>query len=236
MFFNLVLLLLPIFSPGLTAGAQTQTFFPSLDDTPGWTSCTKPCAGGRGTAVYSMTEGVASPSEDGASAKFHLGGNTGYSNALWWLPVGNSTTAANFTLDMYQYLDNAAAPQAIEYSSTQYYNGRWYKFSIQCSFSRAIWRVWDSYNKTWSATSAPCTRPLSQTWTHLGFQTQRANGKAVFVSISVDGETYYVNKSFNPNTSSSGSNGNITVHYQLDGNTNQTSYNAYLDDLTLTIW
>ncbi len=218
------------------AQAPTTPTFPNLDDAAGWKSCTKPCAGGNGTAVYSMTQGVTSPSEDGSSAQFHLGGSTGYSNALWWLHVGSSASATNFLFDLDQYLDNPAAAQAIEYATTYYYKGGWYKYSIQCSFAKGIWRVWDSANKAWVATTVPCTRPAADTWTHLSFQTQRANGKAVFVSITINGQTYYVNKAFLPNTSSSGTNGDITVHYQLDGNKTQTSYNAWIDDMSLTIW
>ncbi len=224
-----------IASASLTAVAQTTTSYQNLDDVSGWQSCTKPCAGGNGYAKYRMTEGVASPSEDGASAQFWLGGSTAYSNALWWLHVANSTTAANFTLDTYQYIDKPSAPQAIEYAVTQYYNSAWYKFSTQCSYSKGIWRVWDSYHKTWVATTAPCTRPAANTWSHLTFQYQRTNGMAVFVSITVDGQTWYINKSFKP-YATSGTNGNITIHYQLDGNSTQTSYNAYLDELSLSTW
>ncbi len=224
-----------IASASLTAVAQTTTTYDNLDDASGWQSCTKPCAGGNGTAKYRMTEGVASPSQDGAAAQFWLGGSTGYSNALWWLHVANDTKAANFTFDMYQYIDKPAVPQAIEYAVTQYYNGAWYKFSTQCSYSKAIWRVWDSYDRTWVATTAPCKRQATNTWSHLTFQYQRANGRAVFVSITVDGQTWYINKSFRP-YATSGTNGNVTVHYQLDGNNTQTSFNAYLDELSLTTW
>ena len=230
-----VTLLFTLALASLLAVAQTPTSYAGLDDTPGWQSCTKPCAGGNGTAQFSMTEGIGSPSQDGASAQFTLGGSTGYSNALWWLHVANNAAASNFTFDTYQYLDNPQAPQAVEYSTTQYYSGKWYKFSTQCSYAKGIWRVWDTYDKRWVATTAPCVRQAANTWSHLTLQYQRANGRAVFVAITVDGQTWYINKSFRP-ASASGTSGNITIHYQLDGNKTQTKFNAYLDELQLTVW
>ncbi len=216
------------------ASAQTTTVYANLDDVTGWQSCTKPCAGGNGTAKYSLTQGVPNPSQDGGAAQFWLGGSTPFSNALWWLHVTTSTTA-HFTLDMYQYLPDPTASQAIEYAVTQYYNGGWYKFSTQCSYSKKVWRVWDSYDKVWVTTTVPCTRHATDTWSHLTFQYQRTNGHAVFVSITVDGQLWYVNKSFRPRATS-GSNGNVTVHYQLDGNSTQADYSSLVDELSLTTW
>jgi hypothetical protein len=214
--------------------AQTPTTFAQLETIPGWNGCST-CAGGRGKAAFQMTEGVESPSLDGASAQFALTGGRPFSNALWWLHVTNSATAANFILDLQQYLDDAQAPQAIEYAVTQKVGRRWYKFSTQCSFQKGVWRVWDSRNRRWTDTSAPCTRPLPQTWQHLTFEYQRANGMALFVAITVDGQTFYLNKSFRPGPTG-GSTGIITVHYQLDGNITQTRVNAYIDQLSLSIW
>ncbi len=216
-----------------TAAAQDPTTIANLQNLPGWHGCTR-CAGS-GRARFEMTQNVLSPSTDGASAQFWLGGGRPFSNALWWRGVAHSAAAANFTLDLYEYLDDALAPQAIEYAVTQALNGRWYKFSTQCSFSLGVWRVWNSHRRAWTPTTAPCTRPQPQTWTHLTFQYQRANGMATFLAITVDGQTYYLNQSFRPQATGAAS-GAITVHYQLDGNRTQSSFHAYLDQMSLTFW
>ncbi len=214
--------------------AQTPTTFAQLETIPGWKGCST-CAGGRGKATFQMTEGLESPSLDGASAKFALTGGRPFSNALWWLHVTDSAAAANFTLDLQQYLDDPQAPQAIEYAVTQKVGKLWYKFSTQCSYQKGIWRVWDSRNSRWTATSAPCTRPSPQTWQHLTFEYRRANGTAVFVAITVDGQTFYINQAFRPRSTQS-STGIITVHFQLDGNITEARVNAYLDQFSLTMW
>ncbi len=228
-----IALLCALGTASLAAVAQTTTFA-NLQNLPGWKSCTA-CAGGRGRAVSGMTGGVGSPSLDGVSARFDLASKWAFSNALWWLHVADNSSAANFTLDLQQYLADPLAPQAIEYAVTQSLAGGWYKFSTQCSFSRGIWRVWDSHRRAWTATTAPCTRPAAQTWTHLTFQYQRANGMATFVAITVGGQTYYLNQSFRPQPIG-GSRNTITVHYQLDGNRTRSSVNAYLDEVSLTVW
>ena len=56
-------------------------------------------------------------------------------------------------------------------------------------------------NQGWVATSAPCTRPPADTWQHLTFEYQRANGQAVFAAITVNGKRYSINQSFNPQAS-----------------------------------
>ncbi len=201
----------------------------------GWGSCASTsCAGGGGSGSYYMRRGIGSPSLDGSSTLYHISPSSQFYNALWWRHMTTNTSVSHFTMDMYQFLSNPAASQAIEYAANQYLNG-WYKFSTQCSFANGVWRVWDSYNRHWVNTSAPCRRPAANTWQHLRFQYARANGRAVFVSITVNGQTYYINKSFAPQKTSGG-NGDIGIHYQLDGNSSKTAYSAWIDKWSLTIW
>src|SRR5436305_15336805 len=66
--------------------ALAQTTFSNLDQKTGWQSCTK-CAGAGGsgpTASYGTSAGIRTPSMDGASRRFSIGGSTKYANALWW--------------------------------------------------------------------------------------------------------------------------------------------------------
>ncbi len=201
----------------------------------GWGSCASTsCAGGGGYGGYSMNTKVGSPSLDGAAAGYSISPKSSFYNALWWRHMTTNTGISHFVMDMYQYMKNPGASQAIEYATNQYLNG-WYKFSTQCSFTGGVWRVWDSYNKHWVSTSVPCQRPAAYSWQHLTFEYARANGRAVFVAITINGHKYYVNKSFAPQHMS-GSNGDIGVHYQLDGNSSKTAYSAWVDRWTLTLW
>src|SRR5437899_2888630 len=93
--------------------ALAQTVFSSLDQKSGWQSCTT-CAGAGGsgpTASYSSRAGVSSPSMDGASRQFSIGGSRAYANALWWKQLGANAGASHFVYDLYYYIKTPSAPQ-----------------------------------------------------------------------------------------------------------------------------
>ncbi len=218
----------------LVAPVAATTTYTKLETSSGWGSCgSKSCAGGSGAILWKKT--VSSPSLDGASEQFYVGGGA-FADALWWKHVTTTSGVSHFVLDMYQYLKTPSAAQAIEYAANQYYSGHWYKFSTQCSFAGGVWRVWDSYNRRWSSTSVGCSRPAANSWTHLVFEYARANGKAVFVAITINGSKHYINKSFSPQSTSSGSNGDIGVHYQLDIGSSGTDFSSWVDKMNFTIW
>ncbi len=183
-----------------------------------------------------MRQNVSSPSLSGKATEYHISPTTSFFDLMWYIGnLTNNSTATNFKVDIYQYIKSPSAPQAIEYGLNQQIGSGWYKFSTQCALSSGIWRVWDSYNRHWVNTAAPCTRPAANTWVHYTMQYKRANGKAVFVAFSVNGQTYYINKSFSPQPKS-GTNGAISVHYQLDGNSAKTAFSTWIDQGTLTMW
>jgi hypothetical protein len=66
-----------------------------------------------------MVANQASPSMDGKSAKFSIGGTVPYSDALWWKQLGAVNTATNLKYDLYFYLTNPTAIQALEFDSNQ---------------------------------------------------------------------------------------------------------------------
>jgi hypothetical protein len=220
----------------LGAAAAGASTYSNLETSSGWSSCgSKSCAGGGSTTSYWKKQ-VGSPSVDGTAEQFFVGGGNSFSNALWWRHITTNSSVSHFVLDMYQYLKNPSASQALEYAANQYYNGRWYKFSTQCSFAGGYWRVWDSYNRRWFTTGIACRRPAANSWTHLTFEDQRYNGKAVFIAITINGTKHYVNKSFSPQSTSSGSNGDIGIHYQLDGNSSMVDYSSWVDKMNFNIW
>ena len=215
-----------------SAFAATTTYA-NIDTTTGWGSCTG-CAGGGSNAVYRMIQGVASPSLDGAAAQFFVGGTTPFSHGLWWKRLGSNTTATNFVLDMYYYIKEPAKSQGLEFAVNQLKDNKWYKFSTQCTWGSNQWRLWNSKDGGWVSSGVACVRPAPNTWTHVIFEYARQNGKAVFVSITVNGKKNYVNKSFYPQ-SKSGS-GSVGMHFQLNGNSKQDDYYVWADKMNVTIW
>lgn len=176
---------------------------------------------------------VSSPSIDGTSGRFHLDPTGQFNNCLWPIRLGTST-ATHFKLEVHYQLSKPSVSQGIEFSSNKHVNTTWYKFSVQCSYYKGVFSVWDTANSKWVATSIPCKRPAANTWQDLIVQTEIYNGKAVFKSITVNGVTYTVNKSFNPRTSTWAN--SFGVHVQMNGNRSGDSYYLWVDNLKFSLW
>ena len=177
---------------------------------------------------------VSTPSLDGTSGKFYLGPKGQYNNCLWPILLGSSSTATHFTLDTHYQLSDPSVAQGVEFSSNKHIGSKWYKFSVQCSYNKGVFSVWDTAGGKWSATSIPCKRPKAGSWDHLTVNTQISNGKAVFVSLTFNGTTYTINKSFYPVTKPSSY--SYGVHFQMDGNQAGNAYYAYVDNLQYSVW
>ena len=189
----------------------------------------------QGSPVCSSAPSLtSSPSLDGASGKFHLGPTGQFNNCLWPIKLGSNTTATNFTLDTHYQLNNPAVAQGVEFSSNKHMGTKWYKFSVQCSYHKGVFSVWDTAGSHWSATTIPCKRPAPNTWDHLAVQTQISNGKAVFLSLTLNGVTYPINKSFFPLTKASSY--SFGVHFQMDGDRAGDPYTAWVDKLKFSLW
>ena len=176
---------------------------------------------------------MSSPSLDGTSGRFSLAPNGQFNNCLWPIKLGTST-ATHFKLDTYYQLSNPSASQGVEFSSNKHAGTKWYKFSVQCSYYKGVFSVWDTAGSRWVATNVPCKRPARNTWDHLTVQTEISNGKAVFQSLTHNGVTYTINKSFYPKTGTSSS--SFGVHFQMNGNRAGDSYYTWVDNLKFTLW
>jgi hypothetical protein len=223
----------PTPSPIPTGG----TTIANIDQLTGWQSCTV-CAGAGGTgpvASYSMTQFVGSPSMDGHSAVFWVGGTTPYSDALWWKQLGAQSTATNFVYDVYFYVANPSAPQALEFDVNQSVAGYKHIFGTQCNIrGDRQWDVWDGAGKRWVPTGITCNAPTAYAWHHLTWQFKRPSASQVtFVAFTLDGVTSYVNRTYSQ-LASSGS--ELNVAFQMDGNYAQQAYNVWLDKVSLRYW
>jgi len=176
---------------------------------------------------------VSSPSMDGTSGRFYLGPTGQYNNCLWPIKLGKGTVS-NFELDTYYQLSDPTYSQGVEFSSNHHVGTKWYKFSVQCSYNKGIWSVWDTAGKAWSATTIPCKVPKANTWDHLIVETSISGGKAVFSSLTLNGTKYDINKSFNPLTKADAS--GYGVHFQMNGDLAGHSYYAYIEQMKYTAW
>jgi hypothetical protein len=223
-------------SPGLPAppsGAVTKS---NIDQMTGWASCTV-CAGANGSgpvAVYSMVENQASPSLDGASAKFSISGSTPYADALWWKQLGAVDTATNLKYDLDFYLTNPAAAQALEFDNNQSNGVHKFIYGTQCNIkSGGVWDVWGNAAGNWISTGIACSAPTAFKWHHLTWEFQRTSTNVIFVGFTYDGVTHYVNRSYPARSSTVHE---LNVAFQMDGDYAMHAYSTWLDRITLTYW
>jgi hypothetical protein len=223
-------------SSPLPVPPSTAFTYSDIDQMTGWQSCTT-CAGIGGTgpvASFSMVQNQASPSLDGRSVKFSLGGSTPYSDALWWKQLGAVNTASNFKYDLYFYLTNPAAAQSLEFDSNQANGSRRWIFGTQCNVKNGgVWDVWGNANGNWLSTGIPCTAPAAFVWHHLTWEFKRTSTQVVFIGFTYDGVTHYVNRTYT--AAASGVN-ELNVAFQMDGDFRQDPYSVWLDKISLTRW
>lgn len=221
----------------LTSTAFASTTYYNIDQKTGWQSCSV-CAGAGGngsSAPHWMKQYISSPSRDGKSAEFFLGGSTPYSNALWWKQLGANSSATNFVYDLYFYLKNPYAPQALEFDVNQSLNGKKLIFGTECDFKGThTWHVYNPYYHTWESTSISCNTPKAYTWNHVVLEFHRGTYyKVNFISVTINGTKHYFNRTYSPRSSSADE---INVAFQMDGNKYQTDYSTWLDSVKLTYW
>ncbi len=198
--------------------------------------------------VFSLTQNVKSPSMSGASAQMYLAGSQGYGDGLWnnhligdlssqGMPDSNHTlvpTLHNFTYDVYFYGSNLQDAQAVEFDINQFFSSQGYIWGHECRIAGGNeWDVWNNVSQQWIPTGIPCY-PNSNSWNHLTIQVERtSSNELLYQTITLNGQTYNVNQTYQHGSAPSSWYG-VTINYQEDGNSKQTPYSVYLDDLTFT--
>lgn len=219
-------------SPAAVSPFSTSStlLYSNIEEKSGWYSYPD-----QGDPVCSAKPSLTSkPSLDGVSGKFFIGPTGQYNSCLWPIRLGSSTTVTHFQLDTHYRISNPAYSQGIEFSSNHQVGTEWYKFSVQCSYDKGIFSVWNTAGGSWSPTNIPCNRPALNSWDHLTINTAISGGKAVFLSLTLNGVQYPINKSFSPTPKSSSY--DFGVHFQMNGDLAGHAYYAWVDELTFTAW
>jgi len=197
---------------------------------------------------FSMNQGVNSPSLSGDATEFGLGQGDAYGDGFFnnhligtlssqGLPDTNQTLVPslhNFVYDVYFYGTNVNASQALEFDINQFTNGLSFIWGHECRVAGGNeWDIWDNQAGHWVATGVPCY-PKSNDWNHLVIQVQRtSNNQLLYQSITLNGQQYNLNATYPPTSTSWYG---VTINYQMDGNSSQTPYSVYLDNLTFKYW
>jgi hypothetical protein len=217
------------------APPSTAVVKSNIDQMTGWASCTV-CAGANANgpvATYSMVENQASPSLDGASAKFSISGTTPYSDALWWKQLGAADGATHLKYDVAFYITNPGVSQALEFDNNQSNAVHKFIYGTQCNIKGGHWDVWGNAAGNWISTGIACSAPTAFVWHHLTWEFQRTSTNVIFVGFTYDGVTHYVNRSYPARASGVHE---MNVAFQMDGDSAMHAYSTWLDKVTLTYW
>ena len=244
-------------SSGSTSTSSTSTSGSTISNidqrTSGWFSCDG-CAGANASgpsATYWMKTGISSPSKDGNSAEFFLGGTTPYADALWSQSLVTDATKLrnmhHFVNDLYWYYTNAHAAQGFEFNISQYIDGYGYIYGIQCNLRSGAGPHWDisvpkDYSKPltlgnmkWQSTGITCS-PKTYTWNHVTLEFERTSGNAVkFVALTLNGTKHYINVTVPQRIAPSTWKG-LDTQFQMNGNYEQEDYKAWVDRWAVTTW
>lgn len=199
----------------------------------GWQTCNN-CAGagGSGPAVpHYVAYGVNSPSIDGKSAQFTNAGYAAYSDVIWWRQLGANAGSTHFLYDLYFYIKDPGAAEALEFDVNQSTGGRKYVFGTQCGVNADHqWDVWG--NNHWNPTGVGCSIN-AYSWNHLTAEFYRVNGAVHYVAITLNGNKAYINRTYG----SIGSGANeINVAFQMDQTIVHRTFSAWLDKVSLIKW
>ncbi len=224
--------------------SQAQTTIKDIQTMPGWQSCSavfppgsgrdgQICAAGLGTANSTMTENQSSPAMDGKSAKFSMAGPA-YSNMLYFNPIAGGDNVSHFIYDLYFYIDNPAASQALEFDINQTFGGQRWVWGSECNFNDSKkWDIWDDVNG-WKPTQFDCKPFPANQWIHLVWNVERVGNQVHYISLTIGDQvlnvdTYYPNQ---PDWTLE----EIDVAFQMDLDALGTPYNVWLDQVQLTAY
>lgn len=225
-------------SPAPTPAVPGRSVVSKIEEMSGWQSCSA-CAGPGGNGIntaHSLTQGIKSPSLDGASGQFWLGGTHPYTNALFFKPLGGRTGATHFILDFDFWIANATVAQGLEFDIFYSRDGLKNYFLTECD-SRGMyagtWQVSDVVIDTWQHTGLPC-HVNSFAWNHVTLEFYRQpDGNTRFVSVSMNGNMQYVNRTYAAVKVNSFE---MNAAVQLDGDEKQDDFSIWVDQMSITYW
>jgi len=229
-----------------SANVFAQSTVYNIDQRTGWKGCDV-CSGPGGagtTTTYAITQAISSPAMDGSAAKFTLTPSTSYQTALWWNEVGGHDTATHLVYDLYFYMTNPTAAQALEFdvNQTRVADATKYIFGTECDIRGThTWRYYDNVGKKWVSTGVTCSTPIGYQLNHLTIEFQRVAAtsttpaKLKWVAVTLNGLKIYLNGT-SVSRPGTGSYSHLNAAFQMDANRAATAYSVWLDKVKLTYW
>jgi hypothetical protein len=225
-------------APYIPANAISVT---SLQTLPTWQATDDAGATGTATGTFNL---VTSPSFDDGALEFAtqytdagderyftvFGDDPTTQNFVWdgWLYLTDSSTIANFEMDMNQVMDN----------------GQTVIYGVQCDGYAGTWDYTENagtpqnYNDEWVNSSAPCnvSNWTLNTWHHVQVAYSRDDsGNVTYDSVWFDGVQSTLNATV-PSSFALGWASVLLTNIEIDGSGASGSSTVYLDDLTIYRW
>jgi len=233
----------------VTVTTQAQTTISGIQNMSGWQTCAADFPAGSGRAgqlcasgnpnppTFSMTQGQSSPAMDGQSAEFSVSGPNAYSNQLSFNAIAGGNNVSHFIYDLYFYIDNPTAPQALEFDVNQGFGGYRWVWGSECNFrgeTPPMWDIWDDASSLWRETSIPCNPFPANTWVHLIWTIERVGNQVHYISLQVGNQVYNVDTYYNNQLDWTLE--EIDVAFQMDMAQPPLPYNVWLDEVNLTAY
>ncbi len=240
--FAKLLFLMTAFALGFSASLFAQTTLTTItriEELSEWKTCGN-CGntGATGaTASYSMTRGISSPSTDGSSSVFWIGGRYPYANGYWYISHPNSPTTPfqylKYEFNIYIPSSYTNAPQAIEFECQQQAHGYVYNFAWQANYAGNQWRIFNYVLKRWDPAPVPFARLSGGRWHHIVAEYHTSGSSVVHDALTIDGVRHLVGIK-HPGKYVGGTGHYFTNAFQLDLNGYPTSYKVYVDSMKVT--
>jgi hypothetical protein len=216
------------------------TVIDNIEDANQWQTCGACGNDGAGgpTASYSVTVGMASPSEDGSSTRFAIAASVPYTNAYFYQvqsPIRGQIDLLQYEFDLYIPAGLENAPQAIEFECQQQLHGWIYNFSWQADYASNMWRIFNYGAKTWEPANVPLQHFTPGTWHHIvaEYHNDAASHSVFHDALTVDGVRAPVNIR-HAAFFSGDANDQFSNAFQIDSNSVPTAYRVFVDRMRVT--
>jgi hypothetical protein len=205
-----------------------------------WFSCRSlDCSGSNAYASYWVAPYQSSPSLDGSSTQFYVGGNA-WADVLWAAKLGGAASAkTHFILDYWlkPNADTLTHAEALEFDVVFAYGGRKWDFSHQLHYSGTHFDTWDGAVNKWVHTSVPVPKLDPNSWHHIKIYGERVGTQTHNISLTVDSNTYQIPTQYAWHyTQTCNWANSVSVQVQIDVNGNPGTVSEYVDTMNLYLW
>ncbi|MGI9101670.1 MAG: Ig-like domain-containing protein [Terriglobales bacterium] len=229
-------------SGGILTPPSTATVITQIEntDTSTWGSCSNCAGGANNTSSFWTANWQSSPSIDGSSREFYVGGPA-WTAALFWKKLGAHDSATHFIWDFWVYTNSSSLDNVwtFEFDLFQAIGGYEYMIGTHCSIGDGYWYGWNQATNRWvQFSSAPCKKSqwTPGVWHHVVWYMERIPNSHYYKydGLVFDGAAYTINMSQPANYT--GWADNLGVQWQVDTNGNGGDVHWWVDKVKLTYW